>query len=1284
MQREIPAGPARFVGRNHELSRLRNAWEGAARGYPRLVLVSGEPGAGKTRLLQEFHRELSAQGVAVAWVRAWPEAGVPALRPLLSLCETLLGEGSGAPGAVRDRWGRDLIELAARSPRLGRLLRPVTAAAGSEAEVGTIDLAASGVPFDLFDGLRAALLAYAASHPLVLVVDDAHDADPSVADFLRHLVAPPTAAPLLVVVARRLAAPEGCPLGRAQEALIRGALGAALPAEEVEALCAAAGGNAFFLNELLADYPQRGARGVPSSIREMLDALLRDLPDSVSRALSAAALIGERFSLHAVARAVATETDDGWESAFRAADAGVTLRLLAPLDREAMRYAFVHGLLREALRDAIPAARKAAGHATIARLLEELGAQGDAPVAAQVAEHWVLAGPRGTPERVAHWSFLAGGEALANFAHAEATTHLERALAHTDADDGPARAAILIRLAVASFQTGEVGRARGWLDEAVSWAERDDDPALLAETVEVEEIMSTWAIPGRGSSAFVARLEQVLASDARLARSRVLRLRGALAEHLAKIGELERAREEATVLALAARDTTIDEAARASAWVHVASVNWRAGNPRERIEWLSHAERLAKAANDSLLEKFSVLMRTAPLLACGDMESLDRDITSIREFADRSRLPFFVWAKHWLEATRAAHAGDFERAEKAAEAGFRSGQKVDSETALVQFAGSMQGIWRARGNHERLAAMLSVIPRGDTTPPAGIAINAVVRAEMGDREGAREELARIDVPRLGQIPDDLLWISTMTTFAEAAARVDYEPLLQALYDALLPFAGQNVVGGLSGASSGVVDRPLGLLARALGMREYAERHLSDAIENNARNGSRFALAQSRFDLGSILAASGDTRVLARATEVLEVARVEFDRMGAVFWRQEAARATVGAVDALAEATRDMRPTGSVACMFRRDGRLWEITIGARRVRIRDARGLQILERLLSHPGQGLHVFELHAPDPGRAEEAEAFAALRRRLGAAHEALEEARARGEPERAAALVTEKEEIRAAMVAGARAGDAVVEKARKAVTNRIRATLLQLDELDDQIARHFRRAVHSGTICRYEPEPNHRWVLSDAPAEIARPPEAARPARPVADGPPAPGKEASFRAARGGGWEIELRGARGFVRDGKGPRYLRALVMRPRQALHVFELIETTDGVALPESPSAARGLRPTRGDLHEPPDRITMVAYLQRIAELQPPDDSPLPAPAAREIQSLRAELEALAPRCAPEIERARKSVGSRLRSTLATLLEEQPELGRHFADAVELGSLCTYRPRDTPAWRFDPD
>jgi len=122
-------------------------------------------------------------------------------------------------------------------------------------------------------------------------------------------------------------------------------------------------------------------------------------------------------------------------------------------------------------------------------------------------------------------------------------------------------------------------------------------------------------------------------------------------------------------------------------------------------------------------------------------------------------------------------------------------------------------------------------------------------------------------------------------------------------------------------------------------------------------------------------------------------------------------------------------TSGPAPVFRREGDYWTIAYDAVVVRLKDARGLRYLEPLLRQPSQSFHVTELI------------------RLAACPHGLRPAPGDGAPE-------------------------AVERARKAVTNRIRQTLVRIISVHEVLGMHLRNAVHTGTRCTYTPDRPIRW--------------------------------------------------------------------------------------------------------------------------------------------------------------------------------------------------------------------
>jgi hypothetical protein len=163
------------------------------------------------------------------------------------------------------------------------------------------------------------------------------------------------------------------------------------------------------------------------------------------------------------------------------------------------------------------------------------------------------------------------------------------------------------------------------------------------------------------------------------------------------------------------------------------------------------------------------------------------------------------------------------------------------------------------------------------------------------------------------------------------------------------------------------------------------------------------------------------------------------------------------------------PVGQV--VLRREDDVWAITSGGRRVRLRDSKGLQYLATLIAAPGHDHHVLELAGsaldePAPAALDDA-ARAAYRHRLAELEEEIDEAERFADPERVARLHGERDalysELRSAIGLGGRprAGGST-ERARKAVTNRLRDAVARIEREDAELAAHLRASVHTGILC------------------------------------------------------------------------------------------------------------------------------------------------------------------------------------------------------------------------------
>jgi predicted ATPase len=161
-----------FIGRTRELYELRAALDDADGGHGRLFLISGEPGIGKTRLADELAADGATRGVRVAWGRCWEGGGAPAYWPWVEIVRALVLE----PGRARN-------QQTAVPPEIGQLIPELAAEttqqpSSSDPEQGR---------FRLFDAVATLIKQIARSTPLVLILDDLHEADRGSLELLKFV-----------------------------------------------------------------------------------------------------------------------------------------------------------------------------------------------------------------------------------------------------------------------------------------------------------------------------------------------------------------------------------------------------------------------------------------------------------------------------------------------------------------------------------------------------------------------------------------------------------------------------------------------------------------------------------------------------------------------------------------------------------------------------------------------------------------------------------------------------------------------------------------------------------------------------------------------------------------------------------------------------------------------------------------------------------------------------------------------------------------------------------------
>jgi DNA-binding CsgD family transcriptional regulator/tetratricopeptide (TPR) repeat protein len=587
-----------LVGREEQLATLETALGSSGKDGPSVVLIGGEAGVGKSRLVREFATRAQATGARVltgGCVELGTD-GVP-FAPFIAMLRELVRDlgADGLAGLLPGGVTRDFARLL---PEFG----PADGDAGHADEI----LARAR----LFEQMLALAERLADGGPVALIIDDAHWADRSTRDLLAFLVSRQQILDgvLIIVTYRsdelhrthplrpllaelgRLGWVERMDLPRLDRLQADELVGRILGREPEPALADAvyqrAAGNPLFVEELLCDrgacMPAMLPAMLPASLRDLLLIAVQRLPELTQEVLRAASVGGERTG-HALLASVTGLDDDALSRALRpAVEANV---LIAGADG----YAFRHDLIREATLDDVLPGDHTRLHTRFAEALEAdpgLVAPGRASI--EQAFHWYAAHDT---VRALVSSWRAAADAGRALAHAEQLNLLGRVLELWDTVPdagqrvGASHLSVLERAVAAAKMAGERERAAAFATAALAEVDPAAEPARAALLLESRSVLKT-----RDYHADLrAALDLVPAGVADTARAQVL------------VSLVKRVWESAGPDAAAAIDEALmlarragDAATEASALVELGLLQSRNGDDAAAVRTLALAQSLAE------------------------------------------------------------------------------------------------------------------------------------------------------------------------------------------------------------------------------------------------------------------------------------------------------------------------------------------------------------------------------------------------------------------------------------------------------------------------------------------------------------------------------------------------------------------------------------------------------------------------------------------------------------------------------------------------------------------
>jgi tetratricopeptide (TPR) repeat protein len=1005
-----------LIGRDAEIARLSEGLERARAGRGQALVVVGEPGIGKTRLLEEIGTRAAAAGFRVAWGRSWDGEGAPPLDPWAQVLLAL---------------DRGDLELAGDARRLG-------------------------------DRVAMALGQLATEHPLLLLLDDLQAADTASLELLRFLVRALEGRRILVVAAARRVEARQRPelrrlLGDLDEIRLTGLdepgvarlmaeVARGLPPGGLSALVhRRTDGNPLFVREtarLLAAQPggdPRTASELPlaDKVTDVIEQRTARLGPEPRRALAAAAVIGREIPLAMLAAILERTPAETLAALQPALDAELVI------GGEPGRFAFATGLYRSVIYRSTPVATRGALHLAAARWLEREGGGSTSELAHHFAAAAAVADVAAERMRYAR---LAGEHAAELRAFDEAARHYETALSAAPPDE---RLGLTIRLGEMAQRAGQLERGRQLLERAIPDA-RGETLARLVLTI-AERPPS----PVRPDESLSRLLEQALAAlptDASPLRARLLARRAAELVPFGDPALRERLGREA--LTIARRTATGVPLGEILIWLTAPLAT--PDNLDERLAFAAEVIAIGEQASDAELELDGRRALTLALLERDGPAAAGHELARCQELAEPLRDARHGWQLALDEALLDGAEASFADAERRARRALGLAQDTgDGPLGLLSYLQVMAMIRREQGRLAELEpsvlALRAEAPRWDGAPHLLLEI----QLERGDRAAAAATFADLAAERFADVPRDGAWLGTLVTLAEAALRLDARAEIAVLRDALAPYADRHATRGRVAPYLGPIALVLGRLAAAAGDRDAAIAHLERAVR--IADAVRYPSGAARAEWA--------LAELGRADR--SAAEARFERLGLRSPLQAPVAPPPPPPSALATVTAD--GDGWVLGFAGRTLRLRDVK-GLRYLAALAARpGTELhVVQLIAHAGGE----PLDLGDAGEKLDARALAEYRRRLTDLADALQDAESHKDALRAQAVQGEidrlEDELAAAVGLGGRVRRAAsaVERMRQSVTKRLRDAVKRAADKDPALGDHLERSLRTGIFCAYDP--------------------------------------------------------------------------------------------------------------------------------------------------------------------------------------------------------------------------
>jgi DNA-binding winged helix-turn-helix (wHTH) protein/tetratricopeptide (TPR) repeat protein len=840
-----PALPAQhaLLGRASELQTLLGFAEAALHNRGACVVIGGEPGIGKTTLVEALSAEVSARGVDVAWGKAWEDGGAPPFWPFIQVLRALI-----------DRHGLERMKRASGAswPELaGLLARALDGAEPAGPRVPSGESARNRFRlFDAFSRLLRALCADSThARPQLIIIEDLHACDEASLSLLRYLSRELSGAALLIVATYR-------DVALAQLPALRALVDAMPPAQRLQLSALQPHDSALLLAKNLSEPPSQrlaacvhelsegnplciaelarhisqgnlprlsGASSLDTAVPERIGQAVRmqlsSLPAETVAALTCASAFGRSFTQPVLAQLLAVSELQLLERLAPALSCGI----VRASSSAAAELCFAHALVRNAIYAELASHRRAQLHQSIAELLEQRADPALVPVF-ELAHHYHLAACSGGRLKAIEFAVRAAGHAAEMRAFEASAELYERAFALSTLEGVPSQELLsrATSAGVACYMAGQLAQAVSYFDRAAEIARKLKAYPELALAV--------------GSTCFVLRgtlmFDRARHQHVREALRALPDGDSAIKAMLLAIGTLGESAQDPLVQRRAAAHQGIAMArrlgdptvlVRALSSGHLAL--WGSVPPDELAAIANELVAVSRAVEDGEMLLDALLWRILDSFERCDVDTMEADSSEYLTLLDAHHSGWHRYMVAILQSMQESCHGNFADADALSLRAAELGEQQREPSARSFYAVRQLFRW--------LDGRVECVDGCELDPPwqlpaAYHPLWLLAWVRCGRERQARSALAIARSRGFEHIPLSPLRKPTLAVYALCACELDDLDSAEELYRALLEFDGQLIVLQ-PGVCVGPTAYFLAVLAAKLERASSAARHFEAAL-----------------------------------------------------------------------------------------------------------------------------------------------------------------------------------------------------------------------------------------------------------------------------------------------------------------------------------------------------------------------------------------------------------------------------------------------------------------------